>query len=80
MQILLEGDTFLFDGDPMDSEIDNSVIAEYLFNADQAFEALLEFCHRVERGDARSIQTYKEFRTILIAAGRYEPFKSPETE
>lgn len=64
----------------MAEDVDNTIIANYLLQADLAFEAMLEFCHKVERGQARSVATYKEFREILIAAGRYEPYQHAVTE
>lgn len=64
MRILLEGDTFTFDGQEIFEDRTDD-IRTYLQAASLAFDALCEFVERVEDGEIKSRTTYKKFKEIL---------------
>lgn len=64
MRILLEGDTFTFDGQEV-VEDRTQELCMYLQAASLAFDALCEFVERVEDGEIKSRSTYKKFKEIL---------------
>lgn len=74
MSVYISGDAIIIDELPageviMDFDSQLDTVTKHFNTANRAYEAMANFCRRVENWEIRSKTTYNQFKEILAEAG-----------